>query len=292
MAGPNGQVVSDIHALIADLLPVLAPNAQFDPERRTVLIPVSATERARVSTDSLVRACADQPQHAWPQLVEAWLREVSAQAARAAPTAPDDLRDRLRLRIVPRLEQGVAEGLVALPYGKYFDALLVADHPDRVESLTMEQAAQLGTEQEVRQAAMVNTVQHELKTLDVRDHPVTATESVRVLAKDQSPYVSSALLAVQRFLAGPARYGALVAVPRFSMVLLHEVTSDAALDFAMVFAEMTRSMNSGVPDPFGVDTFWWVAGDFLPLLVDASSDQVRLPEELRQLAQSLPPAGR
>jgi hypothetical protein len=294
MAEPHGHLASDVHALVADLLPVLAPQAQLDLERQVVIIPVSASERARVSTDSLLRACTGRPQHTWPQLVESWLREVTDQAAQAATATPDDLRDRLRLRIVPRLDQQLAASLVVLPYGKYFDAMLVADHPDRVESLTKEHAARLGPEQEIRQIAMVNTVNRELKTLDIRDHQVTATESVRVLAKDRSPYVSSALLAVQRFLSGPVQYGAFVSVPRFSMVLVYEVASEAALDFAVAFAEMTNSMNAGIPDPFGPEIYWWLEGDFFPLHIEKSTEgerrQVHLPDELRRTVQNLPRA--
>jgi hypothetical protein len=192
---------------------------------------------------------------------------------------------------MPRAGGERAGDVLSLPYDAHFDALYVVDHPGRVEFLTRDLVARLGPEEELRRLAINNTVQRELMTVDIRDHAVTATATVRLVAKDGSPYVPTGLMVLHRYFAGPAPHGALVSVPRYSMLLLHEVTSPAALDFINVFHDMTASMYDSAPDRCAAQVFWWAAGNLHAVQVAATDDPERrrvvLPAELEPVVERL-----
>jgi hypothetical protein len=288
-------VARDVQALVADLLPVLLPQATFEDD--TIVIPLTPGERARVVTRSLVEVCRDQPQHTWPRVVDSWLRQVQADAAQASaqaadtPADPNEIPERLRLRLVPRMSEGLPDAVLTLAYDAHFDAVYVIDHTGRVDYLTKEQAARLGPEEELRQVAINNTVQAELVTFDVRDHPVTQTESVRLVAKDGSLYVPTGLMVLHRYFVGQAPYGALVSVPRYSMMLIHEVASPAALDLIYVIYEMTQSMYESAEDRCTPQVFWWLSGTLHPIEVTPTDDpqrpRVNLPPELEPVVDRL-----
>ena len=75
-------VAADVRALVADLLPVLAPHALLDGESGLLVLPVG-TAHARVALDGLVAACAGLPQHAWPGTFQAWLAATATQVGAA-----------------------------------------------------------------------------------------------------------------------------------------------------------------------------------------------------------------
>lgn len=284
--------VEDVHALIADLLPALVPGAQLDAAGETIVVPVGA-DRARISTAKLVTACLAGPRHEWPRLVDEWMREAMGMVERMPGYSGDeDTLARLRLWIVPRREDRMAEATASLPYGRYFDALLVLDHPDRIERLTAAQVAALGTMDELQQVAINNTVQQELVTFEVRDQPVPPDQTVRVVSKDGSMYVSSGLFAVHKYLSDSAGYGAFVAVPAYDMMLLHEVNNTADLDFISFFFDMTRAMYGKSEHPCLAEVYWWIDGDLHPIGVtspdDSTTPRVNLPEELRGVVEGLP----
>jgi hypothetical protein len=300
MSHPADLVAADVHELLAARLRALLPGAALDQSQGVIVLPLHDGEHARVPTASLLGSCATRPPEDWPALVDGWLREIAGAVLAAADAAQEQavagsdqagLRERLRLRMVPKLDERSAEQLAVVPFGRYFDALLAVDHPDSMELLTRAQAAELGPADAVRQLAISNTVERELITFEVRDQPLRGAETVRTVAKEGSPYVSSALLAVQRLLADPAPYGALVAVPRYSLMLLHEVASDRALDFVATFHVMARSKYLGAPDPCTPHVFWWLQGDLYAVGVTPGRrgrQRVELDPELAPLIEDLP----
>jgi len=301
MSHPADLLAADVHELVAGQLRASLPGAALDTTQGVVVLPLRGGERARVSTASLLSSCAGQPPEAWPAQVDGWLREVAGAVLEAAGAAAglagadgqaDELRERLRLRIVPKLDDRSAQRLAAAPFGRYFDALLAVDHATSMEPLTRAQAAELGPADAVRQLAITNTVERELVTFKVRDHPLSKTASIRSVTRAGSPYVSSALLGVQRYLAEPAPYGALVAVPRYSMMLLHEVASDHALDVLLALDEMARARYRGATDRCTPHLFWWLQGDLYAVRVTPGGGRRRrrvdLDPELDPLIEDLP----
>lgn len=292
---------SAVRALVSDLLPVLAPGAAIDDDG-VVAFPAGDDTRAKVSTGPLVKECAGRPHQEWPQLVDRWIagararvteltRDVGAEdPAEGAGALP---RDALRMRIMPRLDEATGAAAVTMPFGRYFDAVLALDLPDRVELVPRSRIGD-ASPGDLLTAALGNTVAQELVYCEAKEHAVTPTHSVRLVAKDGSPYVSTAVTSVERFLAGPAPYGVLLAVPAYSAMLLHPVTSEAVFDFAASFFALADSMHTDAADPCSPLVFWWHEREFHLISLGApaeGSDRPRLdlPPELRPVVESLPP---
>lgn len=278
-----------MHALLADLLPVLIPSATLDVERAELLIPIEGGQ-ARVATRSLLATCAEAPHETWPTTVDAWLRTVREQAQSALADAggpPDPAA--LRLRALPRAATQ-APGLSA-PFGSSFDVQVVEDLPDRMRQLTDDDLARLGMQPEQAvSTALTNTIQHVLIRLDVREHPLPGGGAVRLAAAEGSPYVSAAITSIAQLMGTPLPYGALVGVPRHSAILMCEVTSRASLDNVALLADMIADMYAGADDPCAEGLYWFVNGDLHPVQVQRDGDVARvvLPEALRSIAASLP----
>jgi hypothetical protein len=277
-------VAADVHALIQDLLPVLMPDARFNPDEAEVVVPVGRAE-PRAATSFIVERCTRAPQHKWPRLVEAWLLGVSDRAAIAVGEIEllGDVRKLLRLRIVPKTSDDMRARFVVTDFGPYFDAVVVIDHPRYGGPLTKDRCARLGLSR-LGTLAVGNTHANELAGLTATEHPITEGQSVRVLTKPGNRYVSAALTELQRFLPGPCPYGALVGVPAHSTVLLYPVATTAVLDVLPVFADVVAEMHDASDDPCSRGTFWWRDNRLAVL-----EPRGVLPGELSDLLPRLPP---
>lgn len=284
--------LSNARALVDDLLPALVPGASTAPGSDEMLIPVSGG-RARVSLTPFLHRCQDQPHHTWPQLLADWvvaIRRELPEGVRADDLGSVDV-ERLRLRLVPSAASPETSDYVVRPFGEHFTATVVVNHPGRLEVLTVAQSRQLGREpDDLSRLAMRQTVRHELADLDLRDHELPGGGSVRLLARDGNPFVTTTLLSLKRFVPDDATHGALVAAPRYSAVMLHSV--DARVQHsAVAFHRLASSMFKAADDPCSDTVFWWHDGEFHPLRVvpadDGSAMEVRVPEALRPVLHQL-----
>jgi hypothetical protein len=285
MSGEPAHVAADVHALIQDLLPVLVPGARFDADAAEVILPVGRSEPHAV-TRTIVGRCAAAQRHQWPRLVEEWLRDMSEQAAIAIGEIEllGDVRKLLRLRIVPKTSEATREAFVVTDFGPFFDAMVVIDHPEYGGPLTQERASRLELSR-LGDLAIGNTERTEMVGLTVSERPLTLTESVRLVTKPGSRYVSVALTDLARYLPRRCPYGALVGVPDHNKVLLYPVASTAALDVLPVFADVVAEMHDTGSDPCSRGVFWWVEGHLL-----AVPDPSAPPPELGHLIARLPRA--
>jgi hypothetical protein len=277
---------ADVHALIQDLLPVLVPGARFDADAAEIVLPVGRAEPRAVTTTIAAR-CARSPRHLWPRLVEEWLRDVSDQATLAIGEIEllGDVRKLLRLRIVPTTSEPTRDGFVVTEFGPFFDAMVVIEHPRYGGPLTKERAARLGLSR-LGTLAVDNTQRYELTGLTVTERPLTLTESVRLVTKPGSRYVSTALTDLASHLPRRCPYGALVGVPGHDTVLLYPVTSTAVFGVLPVFADVVAEMYDAAADPCARGVFWWFDGH-LPAVPDSGTP----PPELRRLLSRLPREG-
>lgn len=232
------RVADDVRALVADLLPVLAPHAMLDPDSGMLILPVG-TAHADISLDALTRACASLPQAAWPSLVETWLAGKTAQV-----TAALSERGRLRVQLTPRLPKRERRRLVCTPYGDLLDAVVLLDG----HRLTRQDAERLAVP-DLGGSALEATLARELPALSVRDDG-----RVRVIS---GPYATSFLLAPDRFLPGSTAYGTLVALPRYSEVMLRAVQPGTFRDMALELAERARRSQAGATDPCDGCLLWY-----------------------------------
>ncbi|MQY06646.1 hypothetical protein [Actinomadura macrotermitis] len=248
-------VAGDVHALVRDLLPVLAPTAWFDGGTSEVVLPVGRSE-ARASTWTVLERCARAEPAEWPGLVAEWVREVGDRAFLAVGEMElfGDVRELLRLRIVPKLAPRDREGLVVVPAGDHFDAMVMIEHPRYGGPLTRARAGLLGLRK--LGYVMTNTHDRELADVQVRDQPLLPGRDVRVVTKPGSRYVSALLSEVDQFLPVPNEHGALVGVPCHSTLLLYPITSADVRTVLPVFAEVVAEMHAGAEDPCARGVYW------------------------------------
>lgn len=296
MSRESAAVRTNVHALVGDLLPVLVPDARLRDDPSAVALRLGDVG-ATVSTSELVEYCSSLPQHRWPRAVEDWLRQVGSEARLAITEsrAAGDLRERLRvvLRHRDQLEDvGEALGLVTVPYGRYFVVVPALTDGPLVHPLTRLRASLLEL-RGVGERALRNTIDLELPRLAVRAQQLTLREHATVVTLPDSPYVSAGLLDIRRFLPDPCPYGALVGVPRTSMLILHPVRSTAALRFIPDFAEIVHEMHDRAADACSHRTYWWTDDTLLELEVRPGDGppetRVVVPAELTDLARRLPP---
>lgn len=291
---PPDETTTDVHALVQDLLPVLVPSATFDPAG-DVIVPRGEGERARFSTRTLVEWCRGQPNPAWPPAVDQWLRAMQEQVdVVPAPSSLAGLGPQLRARMVPRMEPELAASVVHRGYTDDIDLCLIVDYPDRMLRVTKDMLAPGEDEAALLHEAIGSTVGADLLDLDDREHEVGPRDRVRLIAKDNNLYVATALMLVRRFLPDPSPYGALVAVPAGSVLLLYPVTSDRAVGFVAVFRRMNESLFRDAPDPLSTAVYWWHEGTLYPVIFEETEDpqrpQVHLVPALEAVVRSLPRA--
>ncbi|MGY0006886.1 hypothetical protein [Micromonospora sp. I033] len=287
----NADLMGNVRALVEDALPARLPGARVAADRDEIVVAVPGG-RARVSLAPLLRSCLDQPRQAWPGLVADWVAAVRRELpdSVSADLGAVDVAQ-LRLRLIPAAVTAEADSYLALPFGGHFTAVVVVNRPERLDLLTLAQAARLGAEPaELVRTAVRQTVERELATLDVRDHELPTGGSVRLLAADGNPFVTTALMSVKRFLPEGADHGALVAAPQYSAVLLHRV-SNRPQDVAVALHRLAGSMYAAAADPCTDQVFWWYGGEFHPVRVvpgeAGGAVQVRLPETLAPVVARL-----
>jgi hypothetical protein len=282
----SDDVAANVHALIQDLLPILLPGARFDSAAAEIVLPVGRAEPRAVTT-RIVGRCARSPQHEWPHLVETWLRTVGDQAVLTIGEIEllGDVRELLRLRIIPRVSAPTRDAFVVTEFGPFFDAMVVIDHPKYGGPLSKARAGRLHLTR-IGSRAIDNTQERELVGLTTTERPLTLSESVLLVTKPGSRYVSVALTDLGAYLPRRCPYGVLVGVPDHNKMLLYPVTSTAAFDVLPVLADVVAEMHDDSDDRCSREIFWWIEGHLL-----AVPDHRTPPPELRRLVARLPSPG-
>lgn len=283
--GAPRDAASDVHALIRDLLPVLAPSAWLDAATSEMVLTIGHSQ-ARASTATVLERCVDQPRTRWPSLVDEWVREVGDRAFRAVGEMElfGDVRELLRLRIVPKLAPRDREGLVVVPAGDHFDAVVVIDHPRYGGPLTRDRAGLLGLRR--LGYVMTNTHDRELADIEIHDQPLLPGRDVRVVTKPGSRYVSALLSEVHQFLPSPNEHGALVGVPSHSTLLIYPIATRAVEEVLPVFAEVVAEMHAAADDPCAPGVYWSHGERRLTPVIQTPGGPVNT--EFTELLQALP----
>lgn len=282
----------DVHALVQDLLPVLVPAAAFDPSGE-VSVDLGGEQRLRFSTRSLVDWCRDHPHPQWPQAVDQWLRKMQQQAVTSpTPRTLEGLQSQLRARMVPRMEPELAAAVVHRSFTEELDLCLTVDYPALMMRVTTAMLSDRDDQAALFAQAITNTVTHELTGLDDRMYEVSSLDRVRLLAADDNSYVATGLMIVHHLEPAPLPFGALVAAPSGSTLLIYRVDTDRAVGFSAVFAQMATSLFRDAPDPLSTAVYWWLEGvlhriDFEPT-DDPSRPTVLLPPAVEPVVARLP----
>lgn len=282
----------DVHALVQDLLPVLVPTASFDPSGE-VSVALTGDDRLRFSTRSLVDWCREHPHTQWPQAVDQWLRQMQQQAVTSpTPRSLEGLGPQLRARMVPRMEPELAPAVVHRSFTEELDLCLTVDYPALMMRVTTAMLSDGDDQAALLTQAITNTVTHELTGLDDQVHAVGPLDRVRLLAADDNSYVATGLMIVHHLEPAPLPYGALVAAPSGSTLLIYRVETERAVGFSVVFRQMVASLFRDAPDPLSTAVYWWLEGvlhriDFEPT-DDPSRPTVLLSPALEAIVARLP----
>ncbi|WUH96556.1 hypothetical protein OHR68_23620 [Spirillospora sp. NBC_00431] len=254
---PIIEVSGRVHALVEELLPAVFPGATFDAPTARVVFPVGRYARG-VSTWVALERCAREPAGRWPRIVEDWIREAGDLVVLSIADIEllGDVRELLRLRVVPKLSDAERGPLMAVPAGPFFDGVIVIDHPKYGGPLTRRRASLLGLR---RLGHVVTRTHEEVADADVRDQPLTLRESVRVVSKPGSRYVPVLFTEIARFVPEADAAGALFSVPTHSTMLLHALPPSGR-DALSAFASVTEEMHASSDDPCSPATFLWRRG--------------------------------
>jgi hypothetical protein len=124
--------------LVADLLPVLLPDAELDPAGPIVKLRWSRgglVSSAEVGLTELIDRCRQQPNHLWPRTVDDWLRAVVDEIG----VATDEhlygaVADRQRVTLRPQGWTASYDSVLAglsVPFGRYFEIVFgIQSGPD------------------------------------------------------------------------------------------------------------------------------------------------------------------
>ena len=290
-------LTGDMAALVEAEAASTLPGAGVDPQTGELVVPMVSGE-ARIALDSLAAQLHIAEPETAPTLVRQWFAElaVSLNTAAAAPsqTAPPEPippagPSTLRLRVMPRWSPDVAAAVAHRPVPFEFDAVVIGvDAAGQPAYVTREQAVAMGGVEAVIETALNETLVQELASLEVRDVEIS-DEQVRVITKEGSPYVTTALLSLPRFLDDNAPHGVLVIAPSYDHVAIHDVRGHGAIelipDLAVTAADLSR--RSALPCSDGV--FWWYGQQFhrIGVAEEAGEPVIDVPNDLRDVAWSL-----
>ena len=184
-----------------------------------------------------------------------------------------------RVRLMARGSAGPRD--IAIPFG-VFDAVAVfASGPDT--PITVSAAADAGVEPaRVLTEGLENTWRKELTHLDARRHELGLGRQLRVLAIDDSPYVSAAITGLRRILGYDPTGGAFVAAPRFSTIAMLPIESVQDGEAFNGLARMMRAIyESGQGLSLDPRVHWWDGHEIRETEIATGGDlQLTGPQEL------------
>lgn len=198
--------------------------------------------------------------------------------------------DRLRAQAVCRTPEG-PPGLSS-GFNSSFDIVAVLDGDDGPSHVRQEDLDAMGIDSgEALQLAVSQTVSNVLVALDSRAHPLPTGESAVLAAADGVPYVSAGITAVPQLAGRDLPYGALVAVPAHSAILILPVATRTTLSNVGILAGFAASMHHDAGDPCASGLYWFVAGDAHPIGTEPTEDggqRLVLDAPLQDVIERLP----
>jgi len=177
-------------------------------------------------------------------------------------------------------------------FNSAFDLMAVADYdgtPGLLQQSDLD-ALQLDPEQALR-TALDQTINEVLVHLDIEPHELPGGGSVLMAGADGVPYVSAGVTSISQLAGVELPYGALVAVPRHSMILILPVASRRTLAAVGVLAGFAEFASQDAPDPCSPGLFWFVDGDAFPIGSEPEPDdgrQLVIAPELEPVIKRLP----
>lgn len=215
-----------------------------------------------------------------------WMRGSGRDGGSAEPSVTPLDPESLRLQVLPLdlIAYGATDTLREVGGGMV--ARLVRRTHEGVEPVSRSERLSLDGA-DWYDVAAEQTFRRELVAVDVREH-VAAGVSLRMVAIDGNPVVTTAMLWPGTLAGFPAVVDVLVCAPRFSAVLVRPVLTQSDIGAATTLWSVVRMMLGDVDDPCSDGVFWWRAGGLHRIEFDDDTHQPVLPPELGPAAAALP----
>lgn len=179
--------------------------------------------------------------------------------------------DRLRARAARRSPEGPS-GLSSA-FNSSFDIVAVLDGDDGPRQVQQADLDAMGIGPgEALELAVSQTVHQVLVGLRPQPHRLPTGESAVLAAADGVPYVSAGITSISQLAGRDLPYGALVAVPAHSAILILPVATRATLGNVGILAGFAASMHDDAADPCTPGLYWFVDGDAHPIGTEPGDD--------------------
>jgi hypothetical protein len=223
---------------------------------------------------NLARLCAQQPggSAAWPAIIEAHLATLlgaMADPVDVSTLSPDDLAQRVMLRLWPDDTVGMSAGSVAgwADVAPGLVQTLVLDEANNVRTIAVGEAATFD------ERLLLEAGRNNFARSPYQRH-IVEWQDVRIdVLRGDSTYSASQLLVLAELLAQMypdrvASSGVLIAVPDRSMLMVHIIDGDTGSGVLAAMRRYARERHGRVPWALSPHVYWWHDGDLS--IADAS----------------------
>jgi len=205
------------------------------------------------------------------------------------PYDPAQAAGRLRIQAFPHGPQtppGLSSG-----FNSAFDVMAVKDvdgtpgllQPSDLDALGMDPETALRT-------ALDQTISEVLVNLDVQPQQLPTGGEVLLASAEGVPYVSAGVTTIPQLAGVELPYGALVAVPRHSMIMILPVASRQTLTAVGVLSGFAEFAYQDAADGCSPGLYWFVDGDAFPIRSEPDADggpQLVIAPELEDVVNRL-----
>ena len=259
------------------------------------VIRTALSERATQSAFGLLnlaQVCRQADRDAWRDVVRAHFDTVFAasngdSALRVDVHHLESCRDMLRARLYPLDITRQSDELVSRPGPPGTLEVLVLDLPTSVRTVSRHEADAWG----VTDTALFEMARGNLMLAGAL--PVTAVEiergvQLKVIMGDPY-YAASHALFLDRYLACDLPHGALVAIPKRDVVLLHEIRTVAAVEAVTALLRITIGMHRDGPGSLSQAVYWAHDDVFdeLPYRIEGETLRFTPPDAFLAVLESL-----
>lgn len=171
------------------------------------------------------------------------------------------------------MPSGQADAGMTVVFNSAFDLRLLADQTGSSRLIGQPDLDQLGiSAEEAVRIALDQTISGVLIRLDVQTQELPGGSLVRVASGDGVPYVSAGITSLAQLAGGDLPNGALVGVPRHSMLIIQPMLSRRDLSTVGILEGFIASMFDTAADGCTRQLFWFVDGDAHPLGTEPGED--------------------
>ena len=211
----------------------------------------------------LAQVCNQTSPDEWPELIREHFDSLIRGAAVLDLTDLgedfEEVRSRLKLRLYPRSAlQGAPESAVWRPLGPDLAVVLVYDLPGAVAP--------------VAPSALGGWPVDESEVFDLALEIVDVGELCAVV--DDSYYVTSQLLALDRYIEPQTALGAVVAVPNRHTLLFAPIVDVSVLGLLNALALIAHRRYAEGPGSLSPNLYWWTDGELVVLPTEVDGDEV------------------